>query len=476
MDFSKKVKFYSGLVLYLIAFLILVIRWLLAMHGFPQFNANDTANIVFWHFLWRSDTVRIIPETPKPLLAMVYGILADLRLLPLTEVLKCAALAFLPWFFFTILIEEFNDFRYAIISFFLTFAYVFNLVKPDAIVPSEIYSIALLFLGYLFVYRKRWILASIVLLLMGLMRNDFWFFSALFVLYGLLNWRKLRSWARLAVFLPLLSPLLWVAFDWRVGGSFNYSSQTVRYVSDLLGFSKKHFSYYVEKTWVILWNFSYKNPVVLLLGLAGLVYCLTRRKEHLVFLFIFAIFPLLEIVVLYFFFEPPPLSSRFYVPLELVLFAMTPFLWKKFFEKRRIVIDFLLAILVFGYSAFVIFNKYDKRYLPQVYLRDSSIYRLLEKTDKSIFEEGDIIITHIALGFAPLATKKWDLINRTYSLLEVLHRAYNWKKAKYVVLTMLDRNSLKFYSRLKDVLHEIGRYPGIGIAKIFTIEGNLSQP
>lgn len=441
------------------------------MRGFPQLNANDTANIVFWHFLFRPDTVRILPETPKPLLAVIYGILSDLHLLWFTEILKTAAIAFIPLIFFKILYREFRDKFYSLISVFLVFCLMFVVIKPDVMVPSFLYAMSLLFISLYFFLEGKGAMTALFLMLSGLMRNDFWFFSAVYILYSLLRWKKLGSVSKRTFFLPIFSPLLWILFDWRVGGSFNYSSETVRYVSDILKFTKAPLLFYIAKSGELIWAATFKNPIVLIFGILGFLALFEGRNKLSWFLILFFLFPFLEIFGLYAI-EPPPLSARFFFPTFLLLYALSPIGWKSFFEKLKLTkkgywVSFF-AIVVFGASGVYTLKYYDRNYLSSVWLRDYSLYVSSKYVGEHNLDKYEGVITHQGLSFIPVITGDWGAINRTYSLMEVLKGAFDFRKAHYIVLSYPDAPSRKFHMKVSRWLKEIYRTPD-GAGRVYLV-------
>jgi len=453
------------------SFAVILIRWIINMKGFPQLNANDTANIVFWHFLFRSDTVRVIPETPKPLLAVIYGVLYDLRLLWFTEILKTAAFAFIPAFFFKIFYNEFKDVFYGIISAVVIFSLTFVLIKPDTMVPSLLYATVLLFIALYFFLAGRGGLTSLFLLLAGLMRNDFWFFGGLYILYSLVSWKKLDGATKRTFFLPIFSPFLWVLFDWKVGGSYNYSSQTVKYVSELLKFTRAPLTFYLKMSGILIWAATFKNLALLALGILGTLFLSVKKNKLSWTLTLFFLFPFLEVFGLYPF-EPPPLSARFFFPTFLLLYALSPIGWKLLFERLKITKGkywiSISAVIVFGATVIHTLKYYDRDYLSVLKLRNFSLFTCSKYAGDHGFDKYEGIITHQGLSLVPVATGHWDAINRTYSLLEVRGLAYDFRDARYAILALSDRPSREFIKLYAPLLKEVFRSPG-GVSRIYLI-------
>lgn len=230
----------------------------------------------------------------------------------------------------------------------VTFSYGDYLVAFASGVWILPYLVLALFAIYCYL-RRRLLSFSILLFLSGLIRPESWVLAVYFL--GLQVWQRRLS---LVALLPLLAPILWCLYDWRISGNAFYSFQITR---DYAVYSSLQPTSFKEFWLVIGREFAGITGIpILILGLAGLVRGLWHRSLKEVVgnpLLAFMFLPLL-------FTWLATLRSGIYVmgrlyPVTLSLLAFSaffiPYVHFTAQAKRGFAISLILPLLVSGLMA-----------------------------------------------------------------------------------------------------------------------------
>ncbi len=214
-------------------------------------------------------------ETPKPLFVLLNGILGPRMLYPAMSLFTAGVLGLLMK-----MASHLNVSRYLGAAGFLLFLTSSLTVLPEFILPAYwpmFYYF--LILGSLYTFmKKRPVASSLFLLAAGLVRPEAWLYSPILMLIS--KFRKQYGFS-FWYLMPLLAPVLWVLFDYRISGDFFFSSKITNYYGSTLGLKPATFwNYWPGCIGNVLLTY---NGIPLMLGLLGLVGITirTRGPAHL---------------------------------------------------------------------------------------------------------------------------------------------------------------------------------------------------
>jgi hypothetical protein len=276
-------------------------------------------------------------ETPKPLFALLCGILGHGALYPVMCGFCAGICALLMK-----LAQKLGGSTWLGFVAFVLFLTGNTLVLPEFVLPAY-YPVLYMFLIVAAVYAfitKRPITTMFFLLGAGLLRPEAWLFAPAFIIVTGFKKKRGFSWWLLV---PLIAPFVWVLFDHRIAGSDTYSWDVTDYYLQTLGIMPVSFSQF--------WGAAAGNMAatfflpVHCFGLAGLAYALVRTRQagHLLMAILavlpFAFYWLLSVV------HPVLFQDRFFAFPMLVCCFYAALVLKEFF-RSRFVLFFLCAMLV----------------------------------------------------------------------------------------------------------------------------------
>jgi hypothetical protein len=203
----------------------------------------------------------------------------------------------------------------------------------------------LILLALYWYLRNRMTWFWIALLVSGLIRPESWMLAACFIVLSVIRRRF-----RLVSLLPLLAPVLWAAYDWRISGNPFYSFQVTQDYS--------YFTKVVPTSFIGFWPAIGKELEatagipLLLLGVAGLVVRLARKRVENILtdpVLIFILLPLLLTWLLTLKAHLYVMARFFPASLVLVVFGAFALPYDRLRKKRRLEFGVLLALpLVLG--------------------------------------------------------------------------------------------------------------------------------
>ena len=163
---------------------------------------------------------KLAPETPKPLIMFLTGVLPqwfNFFLAPFLMAVTASSI--------------FKIARHLKMSLLTAaFAVFFCLFCNNQVLPYFFLSgfsfwplvyLALVFLQMLLFVKQRFSFAFILAFFASLVRPESWVITAIFLVYLLIRKEKLKP----IYFLPLAAPVLWILADWRISGDFFLSQK-----------------------------------------------------------------------------------------------------------------------------------------------------------------------------------------------------------------------------------------------------------
>lgn len=256
----------------------------------PLFFGGEREDGYFtYKFMWLNllgHHFSLMPETPKPLFALLCGILPHQALYPTMCAFAAGVLALL------MKISKHIGASYgAGLVAFLLFIFANRTVLPEFILSASypmLYFFLILASVYFFV-TKRAHASSAFLLGAGLLRPEAWVIPVVFAAATLFKKERGFSWA---LCFPLIAPLLWALFDLRIAGSLTFSADvTHRDLLTLQAMPVSFAEFWPAEIENVARSFS---PFAHLFGLAGLCYLsIRRRKAEHVLLAALAVMPFL---------------------------------------------------------------------------------------------------------------------------------------------------------------------------------------
>jgi len=338
----------------ILTFLFFLLSFSWFFHYFSS-KFTDGYKIMWLNFLGADYKLPL--ETPKPLIALLAGVLSHYYYF---FIAFCLSLLGILLILFS---QEFICFSInGLFAFLLYFfgnleglQYFFSGYWPVVYLPF-------LFLSYLLFIKKYYSFSFFFLFLTGLIRPESWFIELIFL--GWLMARKEKI--KIIYFLPLLSPLIWCVFDYKISGNPFFSYLITKRYALISGFAPvtfiKFFSY-LFKSFFIHHNF--------LLILLGISLILTRvmilRKNEEILLFIIGITPILfywiftlkKEIIIY-----PRFFSFFILTIYIYICFFPSFFLKKIKRKKMksfLNILFLSTLFLISFD-FKVFKKYiDKK-------------------------------------------------------------------------------------------------------------------
>ena len=209
---------------------------------------------------------------------------------------------------------------------------------------------ALLFFFILLFVKKAYSFASIILFLAGLIRPESWFYAPVLLFW--LYWSKEKI--KLIYFIPLLAPVIWCLFDYKISGDFLLSYHiTHKYAAFMATQSYNLLSFFPDMARKIL--SSYRFPI-LISGVTAILFEIIyffrmkgKDRINIHIIIPMAIIPFLlywlTAVKKVFYFE-----LRFFNFSILVVYfyaAILPFI---FFKKRLLSFVFLILLTLFSFQ------------------------------------------------------------------------------------------------------------------------------
>ncbi len=276
-------------------------------------------------------------ETPKPLYALLCGVVGHGALYPVTCTLCAGICALLMK-----MAQRLGASAWQGLVAFCLFLVGNAMVLPEFVMASY-YTIPYLFLTLAAVYAfvsKRPLPAMFFLLGAGLLRPEAWLFAPVFILASVFRKERGFSWWLLA---SLTAPLIWVLFDERISGSPTYSQDLTDYYVKTLGIMPVSFGqFWGEAARATASTFF---PPTHLFGLAALVYVAarTRRHEHLV-MAILAVVPFMFLWLLSAG-HPVLVQTRFFAFPMLVCCFYAALVMREFSKNRWILVLLSAALL-----------------------------------------------------------------------------------------------------------------------------------
>jgi hypothetical protein len=222
----------------------------------------------------------------------------------------------------------------------------------------------LILLALYWYLRNRMTWFWVALLVSGLIRPESWMLAGGFIVLSVIRRRF-----RFVSLLPLLAPLLWAVYDWRISGNPLYSFQVTQDYS--------YFTKVVPTSFIGFWPTIDKDLVatagipLLIVGVAGLVVRLARKRVENILtdpVLIFIFLPLLLTWLLTLKAHLFVMARFFPASLVLVVFSAFSLPYARLKKKRRLEFGVLLALpLVLGaFRAPSVVNRLSTSFTSQV--------------------------------------------------------------------------------------------------------------
>jgi hypothetical protein len=232
--------------------------------GFVYFCEMSSAYLVMWKNFFGAH-YKIPLETPKPLIILLTGIFpqwcnffiapllmtllifAMIRFLRLLGAGKTAVLAAVLLFIFC---------NPQVIPFYFTYGFSY---WPIVYLP-------ILMWCAVFFFEGRYAAASVLLFFASLTRPEAWIFAVAILAYLLVKREKLK----VVYFLPLCAPFIWMAVDYRIGGTFFLSGIITRHYAFVTQSFTKPTSFKTYWLWVFKILIIDFNAIAFFLGIVGI--------------------------------------------------------------------------------------------------------------------------------------------------------------------------------------------------------------
>jgi len=192
-------------------------------------STDGYAYIWFWNILLSGKFLHLQLITPSPLLVFLYGLLATPNLLWI-ELLKVLFMFFMGYGIFKLTLRITKNHILSLFGEILFFILPFT-IKNMAF-GTDIFIAATFIIWSLYFYiEEHFYLTSLLLLLGGLTRQEVWIVALFLILHSIIAYKKCKC----ALLLALLSPLLWLGFDFFLSHDPFYSFKVLGYYFSITG-------------------------------------------------------------------------------------------------------------------------------------------------------------------------------------------------------------------------------------------------
>ncbi len=311
-------------------------------------NPSGYFYIWFWDILSSGKILRLQSTIPRPLLVFFYGLLATPSLFWI-EALKMFLMIGLGYGIYELSHRVTESYLLAVFTEVLVFTIPLA-IKNIAFGTDSFVATTFIIWAIYFYIEEHYALVSLLLLLAGLIRPEAWLLNIFLIIHSFIASKKFR----MPLLIGLLSPFLWITFDFFLTKDPFYSFKVLNHYftvtsTPVLSFKEIINSYYTT----FLSNSSIYLIIILLLSI---LFSLLKRQYETILLVtassvIFLIVSCISVFTGFY--------RESYILLPLILFVtLIPFFLKSIFSFTSEVIPYLLFAGLIGINDYSLKRKY----------------------------------------------------------------------------------------------------------------------